>query len=150
MWTLAGVTVVGFLIFSDFTRNEYMFLFIYMAFWVYFEFRVLSVYRWRTGGIEKINIRPDEIEILREVKGRGIPQVYYRENIQDFGEFEDESKGKKTSASASYWTIAQPSFAFEYLGRTVTFGFRLEDRQRKKLFKLIDRFLTNHSVPSSN
>lgn len=140
MWSLAGLAVIGFLLTTQFTKQEYVFLAIYMAFWCYFEYKIVYVYRWRTHGVEKITVRPGEIEMTRLIKGRGIPQVFLAEEIIDFQKYEETSKAGKVFGD-SYWVVSNPAMVFDHRGRTVSLGMELGEKDASRLFGKIKKFL---------
>ncbi len=140
MWSLAGLAVLAFLFASDFSKQEYVFIAIYMAFWCYFEYKIVYVYRWRTYGIEQIRVKPGEIEMTRLIKGRGIPQVFLEDEIEDFQKYEETSKAGKVFGD-SYWVVSNPAIVFDHRGRTVSLGMELDEKDASRLYGKIKKFL---------
>ncbi len=139
LWLLA-FTVCGAIVIAELfkpqTREFLLYVFIFLAFWLYFELKILKAYRWRKYGKEKIRIADGKLIIVRETAGRGIEEVYELEQVRNFRK--TEKKQNFTEAmSNSYWIISGAAFSFDHYGKLVMFGLQLNEQETAGLFKLI-------------
>ena len=78
--------------------------------------------------------------MTRLIKGRGIPQVFKYEDIEEFERYEEASKAGKVFGD-SYWVVSNPAITFIHHGRTISLGMELEEKQASKLFGKIKKYL---------
>ncbi len=149
LFSICGLIVIGYAIFAGFSKQEWIFVGIYLAFWLYFEYKMWFIFQWRNYGVEQIKIDHEAIHITKLVKDRGIPQSYYFEHVKNFSLFKDETGKVFTKLSDSYWQLTNPAFVFEYLGTTVTFGVELSEKDKKKLWKQMEKFYDQSHKPQN-
>src|SRR5690606_8379724 len=65
-WTVAGIYVFTQL-FSEGNRDTLIFMIGWMAFWAYFEYRVLTAFLWRRSGREIIRFERDTTTLQNKV-----------------------------------------------------------------------------------
>lgn len=141
LFTVCGLAIVS-QFFYDYDKSSKLFFAVYLAFWMFFEFKVIYAYRWRNSGCEKIKISNDKIELVKEIGKRGITQVIALNEISNLRLFEPEEPGFVKAMNASYWNINKYSIAFEYQNKPVPFAIDLEKNEAKKLLKEIGDFIS--------
>jgi len=136
-WTFCGLAI-GSQLFVDGNPQLRSMLLIFIAFWAYFEFKVIKAYRWRQYGEERILIRKDQLQYGRFISDRGLYRPFNLSQLNPVRELKDESNALVKSFSDSYWVIGGEKLAFSYQAKVFAFGLRLTDKDTKKLMKLLN------------
>ena len=68
LWSIAGIGILT-QFFLPGTEDMRTYLFVWMAFWLYFEYKVVYAYRWRRFGRERIYFDEERMFISREISG---------------------------------------------------------------------------------
>lgn len=143
LW-LVAFTACGIIVFLEFFKPQpgdmKIYLFVFMAFWAYFEFRILKAYRWRKYGRELIKIKGERLTLVRETAGRGVEHVYNTTMVRNFRRAA-KKEGFAEAMSTSYWIIAGETLSFDHMGKEVYFGLQLEEKDIAAVFKAIRSFL---------
>jgi len=110
-----------------------------MTFWAYYAVRVIRSFFWIMWGKELIKIDEVALYYKRSIKnyGRSIP--YYFENIKKIALFQPKAKSIQSVWEASPWIRGGERMEFEYQGKMVRFGRKLEEKDSKILFNLITK-----------
>lgn len=132
LWSVAGLGILS-QFFYPAAAGMTSYLVVWIAFWAYFEYKVLYAYRWRRYGLERIEIKDGKLHLTREVAGRGIPQVYDIEWIKNLRLHELKKSNFFIAMSQAYWSPGDEHIQFEYKGKDIFFGLELEDREAKKV-----------------
>ncbi len=141
LFTVCGFAIVS-QFFYDYDKSSKLFFAVYLAFWMFFEFKVVYAFRWRNSGSEKIKISNDKIELVKEIGKRGITQVIALNEISNLRLFESEEPGFIKAMNASYWNINKYSIAFDYQNKPVPFAIDLDKKEAKKLLNEIEQFIS--------
>lgn len=139
-WTLCGLYIMIFF-FGDWTMDEKIFLLIYLAFWAFFEYKVVNTWLWRKFGKEIIMIRDGELELKNDVLGYGSAKRFFVDNIENLDPINADPKAFSTVYNRSFWIIGGESVGFEYMGQKAGFGRQLEEKDAFQLAKLIKKNL---------
>lgn len=138
-WTVCGLLVVG-QYFSLNDPNLKAYIIGWLAFWAYFEYKIVKVYLWRRGGMEKIKLKDKMLYYKREIGGKGKIHVYQYDFIKDLRLIVLGNNFINT-VNNSYWVIGGERLEFEYYGKTIRFGLQLNDKDAKGLLHLIQKEL---------
>ena len=141
LFSLCGLAIAT-QFFFGYDKSTNLFFAVYLAFWFFFEFKVIYAYRWRRAGREIIKINSTTIEIIKEIGKRGISQNINPNEVKKIIMFEPEESGFIKAMNSSYWHINKYKLAFEYNGKPIPFGIDLEKHDAKKLQKEIQQFIT--------
>lgn len=144
LWTACGVVVFMY----AFQMNELpgdpeemkkqrLFIFIWICFWLYFEYIMIKALRWRTSGVEKLWLKNGNLYYKREVGGRGKVHHYNAEALKDLRLHEEGSDLVKT-LNRSYWVVGGETIAFDYYGKVVRFGLQMEEKEAQELIKRLN------------
>lgn len=153
LFTCCGLAILS-QFFYDYDKYTQLFFAVYLAFWVFFEFKVIYAYRWRNAGMEKIILTtktcPDssgaigtEIILIKEIGKRGITQTIKINEISNLRYYEPDELGFIKSINSSYWNINKYSLVFDYQGKPVPFAIDVDNDDAKKLIIEIKQFLKN-------
>lgn len=141
LFSVCGLAIVS-QFFYDYDKSSKLFFAVYLAFWMFFEFKVIYAFRWRNSGSEKIKIGNDKIELIKEIGKRGITQVIALNEISNLRLFESEEPGFIKVMNASYWNINKYTITFDYENKPVPFAIDLDKNDAKKLLKEIEQFIS--------
>ena len=82
-WTVSGVIIIA-NYFKLSTTSEKLMVLVWLAFWVYFEFKVVRVFMWKRFGKEKLWIKNGVIHFQQEISGRGKIKTYDVNLVTEF------------------------------------------------------------------
>ena len=140
LFSLCGLAILS-QFFYDYDKTTKLFFVVYLAFWLFFEFKVIYAYRWRNSGMEKIIINKTEIILINEIGKRGITQPIKINEISNLRCYEPDEPGFIKSINSSYWNINKYSLAFDYENKPVPFAIDLDKNEAKKLLKEMGQFV---------
>lgn len=136
VWTLCGAAFI-----YEASVNKApelrMPLWVMLAFWAYFELRILRVLLWRTKGFELWRVMEGELIIKNSLYRFGKANRYFIANIQRLGLLNMDKTSWKWQMSDSFWTRGAEQLGFEYQGRKVAFGRGLTEHEAGKLVHLL-------------
>ena len=139
MWMTIGVIMVWSYFTFDLTQQEEIIVCVFMAFWAYYAFKVSRSFVWLMWGKELIKINEASLTYKRSVKRYGKAVPYYLENIKKMKlEFPDQNSIQKVWES-SPWVNGGERFEFEYLGKVIRFGRKLNEKDAKLLFNVLTK-----------
>lgn len=140
-WVLAWSFCGSVFLFYYISENPLQYslpLLIMLAFWFYFEVRILKVFLWRRNGFEHIQFSEKEVLIKNNLFGRGKRKAYGFEHIEIFIENEYSPKNFFSFLDQSFWVIGGQRIYFSYLGKSVVLGMQLEEGEVKKLLSILN------------
>lgn len=136
LFSLCGFAILS-QFFYDYDKYTKLFFVIYLAFWLFFEFKVIYAYRWRNAGLEKIIVNKAEITLIKEIGKRGITQTIKINEISNLRCYEPDEPSFIKSINLSYWNINKYSLAFDFENKPVPFAIDLDKNEATKLLKEI-------------
>lgn len=139
-WTASGVIVfMNYLSLpagSEEQEKQKLFVFVWLCFWAYFEYKTAKAFIWRNSGMEKFWIRNGNLYMKRQIGSKGKVNIYEIDVMRDLRLIEGESDMMKTFGK-SYWVIGGETLAFDYYGKTVRFAMQLEKAEAAELLKVL-------------
>lgn len=144
LWSLAGIGIIS-QFFSPITEGLTIYLVVWLAFWAYFEFKVIYAYRWRRFGKEVIKVEEEWISINRVIAGRGIPQKYELSWMKNLRLNDNKKSSFFTAMSQSYWSPGNEQLTFDHKGREIFFGMELSESESKFLLKTLKQMIQKSS-----
>lgn len=143
-WSFCGIYIIMFF-FGEGPKDEKVFLTVYLAFWAYFEYKVINIWLWRKFGKERIRVTQDALEIKNDVLGYGVVKRYFKDNIKDFGIIQYKASSFNTVYGKSFWVIGGEGVGFDHLGSKVAFGRQIEEKESLQVEKLLKKHLKKKS-----
>jgi len=137
-WSVCGIYVFTQL-FGDYPRESKLGFMVYVAFWGYFEYKLVRTTLWRLWGRELIKIDSDGIMIKNDVSSYGKSTRYILENVSSFSLCEKVERSFSGVYSKSFWVLGGETLGFEYFGKQVAFGRQLEKKEAETLFHLLHK-----------
>ena len=136
LFSLCGVVIVS-QFFGDYDGGTKVFFGVYIAFWLFFEFKVIYAYRWRLLGKERIIVENDELVVIKTIGKRGITQIFKKDEIKKLEFFKDEKSDFAKSMTTSYWNINKHTLAIHLENEVVPFAIDLENKDAKRILNLL-------------
>jgi len=143
-WSFCGLAVIFHLIFGETNRETLRFILIFLAFWIYFEWKIIKVYRWRKSGEEQFWITEDHFHYGKTYANRGILKPYPKHSVNPVRPIESEKNSFVKAFFDSYWVMGDEQLAFSVNAKLIPFGMRLSEKEAKKLSRLLNAELQSH------
>ena len=140
LWTACGAIVLWEL-FSTISKEQKLFMAIYIVFWLYFELKMISVVRWRTSGLESLRFTDEKIILEKTVQGRGLPIELSIVDIKRVHIPEISTVSFAAVFNNSYWLEGQEAIVIETTQKKYGFGYQLKKSDSEKILKEISRQL---------
>lgn len=144
MWLTIGITITWSFFHFIYTQQQKLILFVFMAFWVYYAIRVGRSFLWSVYGREYIRIDKIGMSLKTSVKKYGKSRQYLLENIKKFGLFVPPTNSFQSAWENSPWIRGGERITFEYMGKNIRFGRKLNEQEAKQLFQLITKRIEDH------
>lgn len=136
IWSISGIAVLSqYFVIPD--QNTKVMLMVWLAFWVYFEYRIFQAFMWRKYGVEKIKLRENKFFYKRDAAGKGKVKGYEFDFIKDLRLTEAKENSFADSMNNSYWMIGGEKLAFDYYGKEIKFAMQIEQAEAVALLKFI-------------
>jgi len=132
LWTIAGIGIIT-QFFVPQVEDFKIFLAVWLAFWAYFEYKVIFAFRWRKHGLERIILKDEMLTIIREISGRGLPEKFDVNWIKNLRKKEIKENNIIYSISKAYWNPGDERIVFDYKGKEVYFGKELNEKETKSI-----------------
>lgn len=136
LWSIGG-GIIFIQLFQNYTKEEKLFFGVWMAFWAYFEYKAVTALKWKLFGKEVIKIADDKLEILNEIKGRGVPVQFEKSKIKDLKLSDFQDKSFSAVMGNSFWSTGGEKVTFKYGEKIYGLGKQLPEADAIGLFKLL-------------
>ena len=140
LWSICGAIVLLEL-FSNISKEQKLFMAIYIVFWLYFELKMLAVIRWRTAGLECLRFAENKLILEKTVHGKGFPIEIPVDEIKKVNIPEISKASFAAVFNNSYWLEGQETIVIETNQKKYGFGFQLKKSDSEKIMKEILRQL---------
>ena len=145
LWWIVLFTICGIVILSQFFGNydsgTKVFFAVYVAFWIFFEFKVVYAYRWRKYGEEQLILENGELLLIKNIGKRGVTQRIEFEEIQKVDFYSDTNNGFIKSMNDSYWNINKYNLIIKLENSVVPFAIDITNKEAKKISHEIQNFI---------
>ena len=138
LWSICGAIVLLEL-FSNISKEQKLFMAIYIVFWLYFELKMLAVIRWRTSGLECLRFIENKLILEKTVQGKGFPVELSFDEIKKVHIPEISKVSFAAVFNNSYWLEGQETIVIETPKKKYGFGFQLKKSDSEKIMKEILR-----------
>ncbi len=148
MWMTAGIA--GIWAYRTFEvkkgmENQLQIIFlIFVAFWIYYTIRVGRTFFWLLWGKEFLKIDKISMTIKTSIRNYGKAKEFYIENISKIKLSMPEKKSFQAAYENTPWIRGGERLEFEYQGKVIRFGRKLDEQEAKQLFQLITARLDAH------
>ena len=139
-WSVSGVIVMA----NYFTLTQdkaKMMLIVWLAFWAYFEFKIIRVYMWKRFGKEKLWIKNGKLLYQQDINGRGKVKEFDLNLISEFGLIALTNGSIADTFSQTFWVKGGERIEFTCQSKNIKFGMQLDDNEAKKIITALNKFL---------
>lgn len=144
MWVVIGGTLVWAWTYYPMKRELHLVMVVFMVFWFYYFLRVGRSFFWLMFGKEMLKIDKISLTIKNSIKGYGKAKEFYIENITKVRVHVPESNSFQAAWENSPWIRGGERIEFDYMGKTIRFGRKLDEKETKLLFQVITKRLDDH------
>ena len=137
MWYTIGCVVIWSLSTINLSNQETLILLIFLSFWVFYAFKVTRTFFWLMFGKELIKIDETSFHFKKSIKSYGKSVPYYFENIKNFSLKIPDKYSIQAVWETSPWVGGGERLSFEYFGKQIKFGRKLNEKDSKLLFNLV-------------
>jgi hypothetical protein len=121
-------------------RNQKIYLSVFIAFWVYFEYKVVYGLLWLLFGKELIRIDGEKLSLKNSIFSFGKAKKYFNDNIKKIELIEQKPFSFGFDYENAFWRKGTDSLLFEYLNKTIPFGKKISEKEAKLLMRfMVDR-----------
>jgi hypothetical protein len=139
-WTISGVIVIGnyFTITQDKAK---LLLIIWIAFWAYFEFKIIRVFMWKRFGKEKLWIKNGLLLYKEDINGRGKTKEFDLNLISNLELITLTNGSIADTFSQTFWVKGGERIQFTCQSKVIKFGMQLADDEAKKIISALNKQL---------
>jgi len=157
MWAAIGGTMIwalasGYIYFSagekvpSESEKQTLFLItlVFLVFWLYYFVRIGRMFFWLLWGREYLKIDKINMTIKTSIREYGKAKEYFLDNLSKVRVHVPEKKSFQAAWENSPWIRGGERLEFDYMGKTVRFGRKLNEQDSKLLFQLITKRVDEH------
>lgn len=144
MWVVIGVVVSWYWATHPMKKELQLILLVFMLFWLYYFIRVGRSFAWLMSGKEMLKVDKISLTIKNSIKGYGKAKEYYLENIQKVRVSVPKENSFQTAWENSPWIRGGERLEFDYMGKTIRFGRKLDEKESKLLFQVLTKRIEEH------
>lgn len=139
-WTISGVIVIGnyFTITQDKAK---LLIIIWIAFWAYFEFKIVRVFMWKRFGKEKLWIKNGLLLYKEDINGRGKTKEFDLNLISNLELITLTNGSIADTFSQTFWVKGGERIQFTCQSKVIKFGMQLADDEAKKIISALNKQL---------
>jgi hypothetical protein len=138
LFSLCGIAIFS-QFFEPYDSGTKVFFGVYIAFWLFFEFKVVYAYRWRKMGIERIILENEELFLIKTIGKRGITQKFQLDEIKSIDFYKDANGKFVKSMNTSYWNINKYHLVLNLDKTIIPFAIDIENKDAKKIMELLNK-----------
>ena len=139
MWLVIGITIIWSAFTFKLSDQENIIIVIFLAFWAYYAAKVGRSYFWILWGKELIKVNEAALFYKRSVKQFGKSTPYYLENIKKIRMSQPKENSLQAVWETSPWVRGGERLEFDYLGKTIRFGRKINEKDAKLFFNVLTK-----------
>ena len=139
-WTVAGLFVISQLFFGV-AADQKVFMYIWLAFWIYFEVKIGHAWLWRKSGKEIIKIAKDTTELRFEVPLRTRASKFKTQEINGVSNLEIVKGVFAKNYYESFWVVGGETIGLQYHEKLYSFGRQLPPEDAARLMRIVEKRL---------
>lgn len=144
LWLLAW-SVCGVIVFANYfkltNQSSKLFVIVYLAFWAYFEFKILRVFAWKRSGKEKLWIQEGILHYQREVNGRGKTQEFNLDLVSKLNLIELRPTNFADTINQSFWIKGGERLEFQVQAKTIRLGMQIKDEEARSIMHEVNAMI---------
>lgn len=139
MWMTIGAVMTWAFFTLKLSDQEKIIVVVFLVFWAYYAFRVGRQFLWLLWGKEYLKINETVFSIKNGIKTYGKANNYFLENIEKMRLQQPKETSIQAVWESSPWIRGGQRLEFDYMGKVVRFGRKLNEKDAKLLFQLITK-----------
>ncbi|MCC7302830.1 MAG: hypothetical protein IT233_09320 [Bacteroidia bacterium] len=138
LWTACGIVAISF--FPAVTvREQKVMLFVFLGFWLYFEWKSLQLFLWKWKGREVIKIRPDGLRVGERTYGKGKALLFRYDGFREIKKVVQNRSSPLNILRAVDLFARNGTITLNYFGKEYSFGYDLAENETAELYSLLRR-----------
>lgn len=139
-WSVCGIIVfVNYFKLSD--QNSKLFVMVYLAFWAYFEFKIIRAFAWKRSGREKLWIQNGVLHYQRETNGRGKIQEFNLSLVSKLDLIELRATNFADTINQSFWIKGGERLEFQAQSKIVRLGMQINDEEARAIMREVNTMM---------
>lgn len=139
LYSIAGLAMIIGAPFVISSREEFAVVFIYLAFWLFFEIKVFKALMYRIKGLEEIRFEKDKMTYTLLKGSRGMPKSFDVESMSKWSFEPKASSGFFGMINQGAWMIAGESISFSDKDGKFNLGIQMKKGDAEKLISYINK-----------
>ncbi|MBK9285353.1 MAG: hypothetical protein IPM51_13710 [Sphingobacteriaceae bacterium] len=139
-WSVCGVIVL-FNYKQLVQQDAKIFVIVYLAFWLYYEFKIARAFIWKKWGKEKIWLKSGKLNYQREVNQKGKINEYELNLLDELKLIEISTGSFSDFFNQSFWVKGGERIEFKYLDKFIRFGMQINTEEARILLSEIKQYL---------
>ena len=144
MWLTIGAVMTWAFFVLELTQTEQIIIIVFMSFWFYYAQRVGRSFLWLLWGKEMLKINLTELTYKKSIRSYGKAQPYFHENISKIRLTVPKENSLQAVWENSPWVVAGERIEFDYMGKVVRLGRKLNEKDAKMLFQMLTKRVEAH------
>jgi hypothetical protein len=137
MWVCIGVSISWYWLTTNLPQSQQVFFLVFMSFWGYFFIKVVMSFLWIMFGSEYVKIDKIALSYKRSLGKYGTAKEYFLENIKKIELLVPSTKSFQAAWENSPWIQGGERIYFDYSGKRIKFGRKLNEKDAKGFFQLV-------------
>ncbi len=137
-WSLLGIYVIA-QFFIGIKGDQFIYMCVWLAFWLYFEYRGLLAWSWRRSGKEIFRVSGDKTELAFESTIGPRRSEFETASIGKFTSLQEQQGTFVKNHYESFWVVGGETIGFEYNGKLYSFGRQLPPDDAKALMQIVEK-----------
>ncbi len=139
MWMIIGSVVIWYYFTFPLNQQLSLILIVFLVFWFYYAVKVGRSFFWILWGKELIKVNEAALTYKKSVRNYGKAIPYYLENIQKIRMYQPKETSLQAVWEASPWVRGGERIEFDYMGKTIRLGRKLNEKDSKLFFNLLTK-----------
>lgn len=139
MWLTIGAIMGWYYMYQPTTQQEAIIIIVFLVFWAYYAVRVTRSWFWLMWGKELIKIDEVALTYKRSIRKFGKATPYLLENINKMRVATPKDNSFQAAWEKSPWIVGGERMEFDYMGKVIRIGRKLEEKDAEVLFKYLTK-----------
>ncbi len=141
LWTAMGGYVIYYLISGKAQGDQMIFFLVYLAFWLYFEYKGIEAFVYKLNGYERIEIDRDTLSVTTKVFGTRTA-VVEKKDVQQIRRADPNRKSIWAGFDKSFWVVGNQQVIIDAGNKLLKTGMHLDSKDAESLARKL-RYLIN-------
>jgi hypothetical protein len=142
LWLLAW-SVCGVIVFINYFKitleDAKVFIIVYLAFWAYYEIKIIRAFLWKKWGKEKLWVKNNIIHYQREINGKGKIHEFNLDVVSDLKLIEISHASFSDFFYQSFWVKGGERLTFTCFDKQVKFGMQLSTEEARAVLSEVKK-----------